>query len=389
MAAGLPAGGMGKDPLQDAIAAIGPVNEEARRAAHERWATLTKPEGSLGRLEELGEQLAAIRGTARPAIHHRAMVVFAADHGVTDEGVSAYPKAVTAAMVQNFLSGGSAIGVFASTVRAALHIVDVGVDSPPLPPRPGLFPRKVARGTRNFAHERAMTPSQAREATRVGLDVALSLITAGSDLIGVGDMGIGNTTSASAVVAALTGAPAEKVVGKGIGPTAALVPKKSLVVASALERHSPNREDPWDVMESVGGFEIAAMGGAYLACASRRVPVIVDGFVGSAAALFARSLAPSVLPYLIPSHVSGEPGHRIALDALGLRPYLDLDFRLGEGTGAALQMELCDLASSLLRDMATFDEAAEARRSEFRKGASADRGPARTDSRLPTPPPAP
>lgn len=370
---------MPKDPVQEVIAAIGPLDEHARAAAHRRWANLTKPEGSLGRLEELGEQLAAIRGQERPVLNHKSVVVFAGDHGVTEEGISAYPKEVTASMVQNFLAGGAAICVFARSVRADLHVVDVGVDSPPLPPRPGLFPRKVARGTRNFAHEAAMTSSQAREATRVGIDVALNIIAAGADLVAVGDMGIGNTTSASAIVAALTGCPVEKVVGRGTGVSDEILRKKLMVINGALERHSPRREDPWEVMEAVGGLEIAAMGGAFLACASRRTPVIVDGFIATSAALWAAALAPSVKPYLIPSHLSQETGHRVALDALGLRPYFDFSLRLGEGTGAALQIGLCEVATRLLREMATFDEAAVPKKGE----GTAKPGPAER-----TPPPA-
>lgn len=341
---------MPADPIQQAIASIGPVSEEARLASREQWERLSSPEGGLGRLRELGEQLAAIRRTERPSFHERALAVFAADHGVVEEGVSSHPKGATAAMVENLLEGGAAVCVFARSARADLHVVDVGVDMPARPARPGFFSRKVARGTRNIARERAMTSSQARQAVEVGLDVGHTLCTAGAEIIGIGDLGAGNTTSASAVLAALTGLPVSRVVGPGSGEGEDLLPRKSLVVSSALERHSPDRDDPWDVLQSVGGLEIAAMAGAFLACASRRVPTIVDGLTSTTAALWATRLAPALQPYLIPSHLSSEPGHRIALEELHLRPFLDFSMRLGAGTGAALQMGLCELTGRLLRE---------------------------------------
>ncbi len=353
---------MSRDLLSGTIDAVGVPDEAARQAAHARWAILATAEGSLGRLQTLGEQLAAIRGNEQPTFHHKSIVVFVADHGVTEEGVSSHPKELTAAMLQNLLEGGAAITIFARFLRGDLNVVDVGVDAPSLPPRHGFFPRKVARGTRNFAREPAMTASQARESVRVGIEVALNLITAGADLLAVGDLGIGNTTSASAVLAALTGLPVEKLVGQGSGSNDDLVKRKVMVISSALERHSPRREDPWEVLESVGGFEIGAMAGAYIAGASRRVPVIVDGLTASAAALFATAICPRVRPFLVPSHSSEEPGHLIALEALGLQPYFDFSTRMGEGTSAALQMGLCELASRLLREMATVEEVAAARR---------------------------
>lgn len=352
---------MSRDLVQETARAIGLPDEEARQAARARWSILATAEGSLGRLQSLGEHLAAIRGKEQPAFHHKAVVVFVADHGVTEEGVSAHPASLTAAMLQNLLDGGSAITVFARFLRAELNVVDVGVDAPPLPPRPGFFSRKVARGTRNFAREPAMSSEQARESVRVGVEVALTLINSGVDLLAVGDLGIGNTTAAAAVLGALTGLPAEQLVGPGSGGNEQQMRRKLTVVSSALERHVPRRENPWEVLETVGGFEIGAMAGAYLAAASRRVPVIVDGLTAASAALLATVIAPHLRPFLVPSHVSNEPGHKVALDALGLQPYFDFSTQMGEGTSAALQMGLCDLASRLLREMATTDEVAAAR----------------------------
>lgn len=346
---------MAKDLLAQAIATIPPLDEDARRAAHAHWDGLVKPEGSLGRFEGLAEQLAAIRGTPKPAFHHKAVVVFAADHGVIEEGVSSYTRGATAAMVENFFKGGEAVCVLGRFLRAEVHLVDVGVDAPPFSPRQGFFPRRVARGTRNFAHEPAMTPSQAREAVRVGLEVTLSLITSGADLIAVGDLGAGSTTSAAAMLAVMTGLPVEQLVGRGQGISDETLRRKNLVISSALERHLPRREDPWEVMQCVGGLEIAAMAGSYLACASRRVPVVVDGFIGTTAALWATQLAPALRPYLIPSHATREPGHALALEAIGLVPFFDFSMRQGEGTGAALMIGLCDLSARLLREVDAYD----------------------------------
>ncbi|MDE1819839.1 MAG: nicotinate-nucleotide--dimethylbenzimidazole phosphoribosyltransferase [Euryarchaeota archaeon] len=356
---------MAKDLIEETIGSLGLPDEEARAAAHARWAILATAEGSLGRLQTLAEHLAAIRGNEQPTFHHKAVVVFVADHGVTEEGVSSHPRELTAGMLHNLLDGGAAITVFSRFLRAELHVVDVGVDAPPIPPRPGFFSRKIARGTRNFAREPAMTPSQARESVRIGIEVALNLIAAGADLMAIGDLGIGNTTSASAMLAGLTGMSVEKLVGPGTGTREEQVRRKVMVISSALERHVPRREDPWEVLERVGGFEIGAMAGAFLGAASQRVPAIVDGLTSSAAALFALTLAPRLGPFLVPSHASEEPGHRVALDALGLQPYFDFATRMGEGTSAALQMGLCDLASRLLREMATVEEVAAAKEEAF------------------------
>jgi nicotinate-nucleotide--dimethylbenzimidazole phosphoribosyltransferase len=337
-------------------------DEAAARSTHLRWASLTKPEGSLGRLEELGEYLAAIRGTARPRFRRKSIAIFVADHGVTEEGVSAYPRSVTTAMVENFIHGGAAINVLARLASADVEVIDIGVDSDPRPETAGFRMRKIARGTRNFARGPALDRSQAEQAVDVGMEVARELVQAGTDLLAIGDMGIGNTSCASAMVAALTGVPVATVVGRGTGVDDERLALKRDVIEKALSQHPPDPRDPWSVLEEVGGFEIAGMAGACLGAATARVPVIIDGFIATTAALWATALAPPVREYLVPSHLSVEPGHRLTLERLRLRPYLDLDMRLGEGTGAALQMLLCEAAVRLLDEMATFDEAAVARR---------------------------
>ncbi len=333
------------------------INTAAAEAARRRWSTLTKPEGSLGRLEELGERLASIQGNARPRFRHKTITVFVADHGIASEGVSAYPSSVTAAMLENFLAGGAAINVLARFVGATVLFVDVGIDADPRPEEERLRVRRIARGTRNFAREAAMTRDQARRAVAVGGATATAAVGAGTDLLAIGDMGIGNTTSASAMLAALTGRPAVEVVGRGTGLDAEGVARKARLVDAALRDRAIDPADPWSVLEEVGGFEIAAMAGAALGAASRCVPVIVDGFIATVAAVWAMALQPRLREFLVPSHRSAEPGHRLALERLGLVPYLDLGLRLGEGTGAALQMLLCEAATRLLDEMATFDEA--------------------------------
>ncbi len=343
-----------------------PIDRAAAAAAHHRWSTLTKPEGSLGRLEELGERLASIQGSARPRFRHKAITVFVADHGVAGEGVSAYPSSVTAAMLENFLAGGAAINVLARLASADVVFVDVGIDADPRPEEGRLRVRRIARGTRNFAHEAAMTSDQATRSVAIGRATAASVIEAGADLLAIGDMGIGNTTSASAMLAALTGRPGAEVVGPGTGLDPAGVARKAGLVDAALRDRAIDPGDPWSVLREVGGFEIAAMAGAALGAAARRVPVILDGFIATVAAVWAASVEPRLPAFLVPSHRSAEPGHRLALERLGLVPYLDLGLRLGEGTGAALQMLLCEAATRLLDEMATFEEARVAGRVEGR-----------------------
>jgi nicotinate-nucleotide--dimethylbenzimidazole phosphoribosyltransferase len=338
---------------------IAPLDEAAMSAARQRLDRLTKPVGSLGRLERLLEQLAGITGSATPRIERPAVVVFAGDHGVTAQGVSAYPSDVTAQMVANFVDGGAAINVLARAAGAELVVVDVGVAGRAVEPSGGirLVQARVRSGTRDMTVEPAMTGDEALAAIGVGREVVRELIAGGCDAIALGEMGIGNTTAASAIVAALIGRPPAEVTGRGTGLDDDAVHRKAAVIATALQRHHPRPDDPLGALAAVGGLEIAALVGAMLDAGEARLPVVLDGFITGAAALVAVAIAPNVGPRLIASHRSSEPGHRIALERLGLEPLLDLELRLGEGSGAALALPIIRAATLLLSEMATFDSA--------------------------------
>lgn len=340
-----------------------PLSRAAARAARARLDRLTKPRGSLGRLEEIALRCAAMRGTAKLAPFTKVICTFAADHGVAAEGVSAYPAAVTAQMVSNFLRGGAAINVLARQVGAELRVIDIGVDHD-FSGSPGLIGAKIARGTANFARGPAMSRLQAETALATGVALAERLAADGFDLIGAGDMGIGNTTASSAITALLTGASVERATGVGTGIDAAALARKRRVIAAALARRRPDPNDAVEVLRQIGGFEIGGIAGLILGAAARRVPVVLDGFVATAGALLADRLDRSVRGYLFAAHRSAEPGHAIALEALGLRPLLALGLRLGEGTGAALGMGLIDAALRIYHEMATFSEAGVSERAE-------------------------
>jgi nicotinate-nucleotide--dimethylbenzimidazole phosphoribosyltransferase len=335
---------------------IGPLDTRAMAAAAARWDTLTKPRGSLGRLESLARQVAGIVGQVRPRLTERLVFVLAGDHGVTAEGVSAYPSDVTAQMVYNFVRGGAAINVLGRHVGARVIVVDMGVDAE-LPALPGLVSRKVRRGTRNFAQASAMTKVEALACIASGIDLVEAEVKGGHAWVVTGDMGIGNTTSSSAIIAAMTGAPVERVTGGGTGVTGAALAHKTAVIKTALERHRPQRHDALDVLVKVGGFEIGGLAGIILGAAARRCPVVLDGLIATAAALLAVGLVPAARDYLIAGHRSVEPGHTVALQALRLEPVLDLELRLGEGTGGVLALPVLEAACRLLDEMATFAEA--------------------------------
>jgi nicotinate-nucleotide--dimethylbenzimidazole phosphoribosyltransferase len=342
--------------LTDLIEQIAPIDQSIMAEARRRQAELTKPPGSLGRLERLAIQIAGITGRARPRLDRKTVIVMAGDHGVTVEGVSAYPPAVTAQMVLNFARGGAAINVLARRAGARVVVVDVGV-AEDLPPEPGIVHRKVAFGTANLAVGRAMTVDQALAAINVGLDVLAEEASRGLDVVCLGEMGIGNTTAASALVAAITRLPVEHVTGRGTGIEDAGWRHKVAVIERGLAVNAPNPCEPLDVLASVGGLEIAGLVGVSLGAASRRIPVVVDGFIATAAALIAAELCPTLRSYLIAAHRSMEPGHVAALERLELDPLLALDLRLGEGTGAALVLPVIDASLALLDEMATFAEA--------------------------------
>ncbi|HYL72514.1 MAG TPA: nicotinate-nucleotide--dimethylbenzimidazole phosphoribosyltransferase, partial [Candidatus Dormibacteraeota bacterium] len=317
---------------------------------------LTKPPGSLGRLERLATQIAGITANPRPRLTRKVVIVAAGDHGVTAEGVSAYPSEVTGQMVRNFVNGGAAINVLARQAGARVVVVDVGV-AETLPSELPIAHRKVAPGTANMAHGPAMTRAQALQAIGVGVDLVEAESALGVDVICLGEMGIGNTTAASAIVAGLTGSAVADVTGRGTGIDDATWQHKVEVIEQALRVNQPDRDDAVDVLARVGGLEIAALVGVIVGSAARRLPIVVDGFITAAAALVAAGLCPNARSYLIAAHRSVERGHAVALEHLELEPLLTLDMRLGEGTGAALALPILDAALALLDEMATFEDA--------------------------------
>jgi nicotinate-nucleotide--dimethylbenzimidazole phosphoribosyltransferase len=342
--------------FRQACAAIQPPDTAAAEQTRALLDRKTKPRGSLGRLEELACQLAAIAGTSRLELPVKAIVVMGGDHGVAEDGVSAYPQEVTAQMLLNFARGGAAINVLARQAGAEVVLVDMGVKSP-LPALPEIRSHRLAPGTDNFTRGAAMTRELAIAAIEIGIGIAGELADRGVSLIGLGEMGIGNSTAASALTAALTGAAPEEVIGRGTGVDEAGLRRKLEAVRRGLAINRPDAGDGLGALAKLGGFEIAGLCGVALGAAARRVPVLVDGFICGAAALCAVRIAPACSPYLIASHRSVEAGHRIVLHSLGTRPLLDLELRLGEGTGAALAMGLVEASVRILREMATFDAA--------------------------------
>lgn len=341
--------------MHSLIAQIQPVDYAAGDRARAYLDTLTKPPGSLGMLEQLAIQLSEISGERAPTLTPPGVVVFAADHGVAAEGVSAFPQAVTAQMVANFASGGAAINVFARQVNARLEIVDVGVVSDI--DMPGVVVNKIRRASGNIAIENAMLPEQAQAAIEAGINAVTRAHQAGCRSVIVGEMGIANTTASSAMLAALTGTPVAQVVGAGTGLNSQQQTHKVNVIERALAARHFEADQPLSVLAALGGLEIAAMTGAYLAAAAYRLPVIVDGFIASVAALTACRICPAVSGYLVFGHRSEEPGHGVALEALEATPLLALGMRLGEGSGAALAFPLLQAATAMMAEMATFTSA--------------------------------
>jgi nicotinate-nucleotide--dimethylbenzimidazole phosphoribosyltransferase len=342
--------------LREIVNLIGPSDSNARARAARRQDSLTKPPGSLGVLEELSLQFAAASGCERPVTRPRTLILAAADHGVTAEGVSAYPSEVTAQMVANFVAGGAAANVLARQAGVDVVVLDVGIAAT-LAPAESLVNRKVRQGTKNLADGPAMTEGEALAALHAGIDTALTAIDAGARILLTGDMGIGNTTAASAVTAALLGLPPAEVTGRGTGLDDERLGHKVAVIERALARCGSQKPSPLGALTEFGGLEMAALTGVIIAGASRRTIVVVDGFVSGAAALVAARLASETLPYVVAGHRSVEPGHGRILEALGLQPLLDLQMRLGEGTGALLAIHLVDAAAGILNEMSTFTEA--------------------------------
>jgi nicotinate-nucleotide--dimethylbenzimidazole phosphoribosyltransferase len=337
--------------LQRTIELIAPLDDAAMKEAARRQDSLTKPPGSLGRLEEIAIRIAGITGEARPKLLRKTLFTLAADHGIAVEGVSAYPQAVTREMVRNFLRKGAAINVLARHASIELVVADFGVASD-LPPDPGLLSVKVGSGTKNFLREAAMSRDEALRAVEQGIELVRE-----ADLVGTGEMGIGNTTSASAITSVITGKAPAEVTGRGTGIDEIALHKKVRVIEESIARHRPQLADGLDVLSKIGGFEIGGMAGIMLGAAARRIPVVLDGFISGAAALIAATLAPRVKDYLFAAHRSLEKGHAASLSWLGLKPMLELDLRLGEGTGAALAMPIIEAACKILCEMSTFEEA--------------------------------
>ena len=344
------------DKINQTIVSIKPLDENAMAMAKMRQDNLTKPQGSLGQLETVSIQVSGIKGNPRPRITHKVIFTLAGDHGVTREGVSAYPSEVTPQMVYNFLHGGAAINVLARQVGARVIVADLGIASV-LEQHLQLKDKKVALGTHNMAEGPAMSREEAICSIEAGIELVEEELQKGIDILGTGDMGIGNTTASSAVTTALTGADVTTVTGRGTGLDDEGCKRKVKVIKKALKINRPNPKDAIDVLSKVGGFEIGGIAGIILAGARYHIPVVIDGFISGAAALIAASLSPKVKSYLIASHQSVEQGHKIILEYLGLKPLLNLDLRLGEGTGAALGIFLVEASLKILDEMATFAEA--------------------------------
>jgi nicotinate-nucleotide--dimethylbenzimidazole phosphoribosyltransferase len=352
------------DEIRTALAGVGPLDEAAMAAAQRHLDRLTKPPGSLGRIETLVVTLAGITGRVDAPIDRRAIVLAAGDHGVARNGVSAYPAEVTAQMVANFVAGGAAINTLARAVEARLLVVDVGVAGP----IPGLDPAataaggqliaaRIRAGTGDMTVEPAMTRSEALEAIAVGRRIVTDLRADGIDLLAVGEMGIGNTTAASALAAVFTSATVEAVTGRGTGLDDDGRRRKVAAIDRALALHAPDPADSIGALSSIGGLEIAALVGVIVEAVLARIPVVLDGFITGSAALVAAAIEPSIAQRLIAGHRSAEPGHAIVLEHLGLRPILELDLRLGEGSGAALAIAVVTAAVAVRDGMATFDDA--------------------------------
>lgn len=341
--------------LTDTIKQIKPFDETAAILAEQHSDSLTKPPGSLGKLEAIARQLAGVTGKLWPDLSRKAVVVMAGDHGVCEEGVSAFPQSVTPQMVLNFLNGGAAVNVLARQAGADVVCVDIGVNADL--EHPALVSRKVVRGTANMAKQPAMTREATIRAIMVGVEVVHEQVKRGAGLFATGEMGIGNTTASAALTTVLTGLPPEESVGRGTGINDVSWLNKVDVVKRAIAINEPDASDPIDVLAKVGGAEIAGLVGVIIGAAANGCPVVIDGYISSAAALVASRIAEQTKPYMIASHLSQEQGHLKLLEAIGLSPMIQLEMRLGEGTGAVLCFHFIDAALHLMQEMATFESA--------------------------------
>ena len=353
--------GSEKMSLQEIIGAIKGTENEWIEKARERTAQLVMPTRALGRLHDIGERLCAINKTLKPSIDRKAFLVMAGDHGVVEEGVSAYPQVITGEMVRAFLMGGAGINILADGINAEVQVVDMGIiphlDPDSLENGHKLLVRKMGEGTENMAKGPAMTRKKAEEAVLTGFELASNLFENGVELLGTGDMGIGNTTPSAAIGAVITLIDLEEMVGRGTGVDDEGLMRKKEAIRRAIALNHPDPKNGLDVLAKVGGFEIGGIAGCILAGAYHNRPVVIDGFISTAGALIANALCPSVTDYLFAGHCSEEPGHRAMLNYLQLEPILDLGMRLGEGTGGALAMGIMDGAAQISREMLTFEEA--------------------------------
>ncbi|MEK6689798.1 MAG: nicotinate-nucleotide--dimethylbenzimidazole phosphoribosyltransferase [Nitrospirota bacterium] len=342
--------------IRDTLEEIISVNGKYYEIAQKRLDNLTKPQGSLGRLEEFARRLVAITENPMPDIDKKVIFTFAGDHGVAEEGVSAYPKEVTGQMVLNFLRGGAGINVLARHAGAEIIVVDIGVDLD-FENADGLVSKKVIRGTKNIVKVPAMTREEAEKCIQVGIELASEYAKKGYKIFGTGDMGIANTTPSSAIASVLTGRSVKEVTGRGTGIGDDALRRKIKVIEDAISVNRPDTADPIDVLSKIGGAEIGGITGLILGAAANRIPVVVDGFISTAGALIAYCIEPNTKGYMFASHKSQETGHKAMLEKIGLSPILDLDLRLGEGTGAALAMMIIDAGLKIYKEMATFGEA--------------------------------
>ncbi len=342
--------------LQEALSKIKLVDNSLTQRIQAKLDNLTKPQGSLGRLEEFAMRYCLIKNTLEPKLKKKAIFTFAGDHGVADEGVSAFPKEVTPQMVFNFLRGGAGINVIARHAGAEVVVVDIGVDHD-FTDAAGLIKKKVSKGTKNIAKGPAMSKDEAVKALEVGIELANEYAKKGYDIFGTGDMGIANTTPSSAIVAAISGKPVETITGRGTGINDSLFNNKVAVIKKAIEINKPDKNDAIDVLSKLGGYEIAGIAGLIIGGAANRIPVVVDGFISTAGALIATQLEPKTKDYIFMAHKSVEAGHQAMLDIIGHKPFVDLNLRLGEGTGAALGIGLIECGVKILTEMATFGDA--------------------------------
>ena len=337
------------------VAGIRPAYEESKKEAAERLDMLVKPIGSLGKLEDIAVKISGITGKQKNNFDKKVTIIMASDNGVSEEGVSAAPQSVTALMTINFLKGITGVCVLSKHAGADIRVVDIGVASDL--EYPGLINRKIRKGTSNMAKGPAMSREEAISAIETGIEMVSQLVKEGYSLFGTGEMGIGNTSTASAVAMAFIGCSSEETVGKGVGLTEEGYANKKSVIERAISINKPDSNDPIDVLSKVGGFDIAGMTGCFLGAAYYRVPIVIDGFISAAAALAAYRINPLVRDYIIPSHLSEEPGYSLVINEIGLKPLLDLNMRLGEGSGCPLAFNIIEAAETIISDMATFEEA--------------------------------